>query len=64
MYKRQPFIDAGKVFSNGPGSVLSDMHTAAGIGVRGVASPYVVGYVDVGYGRGKAEVFTGINYPF
>jgi len=59
-----PFIDAGKVFSNGPGSVLSDMHTAAGIGVRGVASPYVVGYVDVGYGRGKAEVFTGINYPF
>ena len=59
-----PFIDAGKVFSNGPGSVLSDMHTAAGIGVRGVASPYVVGYVDVGYGRGKVEVFTGINYPF
>ena len=59
-----PFIDAGKVFSNGPGSVLSDMHTAGGIGVRGVASPYVVGYVDVGYGRGKAVVFSGINYPF
>ena len=59
-----PFIDAGKVFSNGPGSVLSDMHTAVGMGVRGVASPYVVGYVDVGYGRGKAVVFSGINYPF
>jgi hypothetical protein len=59
-----PFVDAGKVFSNGPGNLLSEMHTAAGIGVRGVASPYVVGYVDVGYGRGKAVVFSGINYPF
>ena len=59
-----PFLDAGKVFSNGPGNALSDMHTAAGVGVRGVASPYVVGYVDVGFGRGKAAVFSGINYPF
>jgi hypothetical protein len=59
-----PFVDAGKVFSNGPGNLLSEMHTAAGVGVRGVASPYVVGYVDVGYGRGKAVVFSGINYPF
>jgi hypothetical protein len=59
-----PFIDAGKVFFNGFGNPLSDMHTAVGIGVRGVASPYVVGYVDVGYGRGKGVVFTGINYPF
>jgi hypothetical protein len=59
-----PFIDAGKVFSNGGGNALSDMHTAAGLGLRGVASPYVVGYVDVGYGRGKVAVFTGINYPF
>jgi hypothetical protein len=59
-----PFVDAGKVFANGPGNVLSEMHTAAGLGVRGVAIPYVVGYVDVGYGRGKAVVFSGINYPF
>jgi Omp85 superfamily domain len=42
-----PFIDAGKVFANAPGNVLSDMHAAAGVGVRGVASPYVVGYVEV-----------------
>jgi len=59
-----PFVDAGKVFVNGPGNLLSEMHTAAGLGLRGVASPYVVGYVDVGYGRGKAVVFSGINYPF
>jgi Omp85 superfamily domain len=59
-----PFVDAGKVYSSGPGNASSEMHSAAGIGVRGVASPYVVGYVDVGYGRGKVEVFSGINYPF
>jgi hypothetical protein len=59
-----PFIDTGKVFADGPGNLLSDMHTAVGLGFRGVASPYVVGYVDVGYGRGKAAVFSGINYPF
>ena len=59
-----PFIDAGKVYANGPGNAMSEMHTAAGVGVRGVASPYVVGYVDVGYGRGKTAVFSGINYPF
>jgi hypothetical protein len=59
-----PFVDAGKVFANGPGNALSEMHTTAGLGMRGVATPYVVGYVDVGYGRGKAVVFSGINYPF
>jgi outer membrane protein assembly factor BamA len=59
-----PFIDAGKVFANGGGNAWSDMHTAFGLGLRGVASPYVVGYVDVGYGRGKVAVFSGINYPF
>jgi hypothetical protein len=59
-----PFIDAGRVFSDGPGNLLSEMHTAWGVGVRGVASPYVVGYVDVGYGRGKVAVFSGLNYPF
>jgi hypothetical protein len=59
-----PFVDAGKVYSSGPGNAFSEMHSAAGVGVRGVASPYVVGYVDVGYGRGKTAVFSGINYPF
>ena len=59
-----PFIDAGKVFSNGPGNALSEMHTALGLGVRGIASPYVVGYVDVGYGRGRGVAFSGINYAF
>jgi len=59
-----PFIDAGKVFANGKPDLLSELHTALGIGMRGIASPYVVGYVDVGYGRGRAAIFSGINYPF
>ena len=59
-----PFVDTGKVFADAPGNAFSELHTAVGLGMRGVASPYVVGYVDVGYGRGKVEVFTGINYPF
>ena len=59
-----PFVDVGKVFADGDGSFLSRLHPAAGVGIRGIASPNVVGYVDVGYGREKAAVFSGINYPF
>jgi hypothetical protein len=35
-----------------------------GIGFRGVARPFVVGYVDIGYGSEGVAVFTGLNYPF
>ena len=59
-----PFIDAGKVFATGSLDPLSELHTALGVGMRGIASPYVVGYVDFGYGRGRAAIFSGINYPF
>jgi hypothetical protein len=59
-----PFIDAGKVFATAGTSPLSHLHGAVGLGVRAVASPHVVGYVDVGYGPGRAAVFSGINYPF
>jgi Omp85 superfamily domain len=59
-----PFVDAGKVFATAGTSPLSQLHNAVGVGVRGVASPYIVGYVDFGYGNGHAAVFSGINYPF
>jgi hypothetical protein len=59
-----PFVDAGRVFANLGTNPLRRLHTAAGLGVRGVASPYVVGYVDVGAGDGRPVVFSGINYPF
>jgi hypothetical protein len=46
------------------GRARSHLHAAAGFGVRGVASPFVVGYVDIGFTRGKAAVFSGITHPF
>jgi hypothetical protein len=58
-----PFVDVGKVYGGGEG-VATRLHHVAGLGVRGVAAPFVVGYVDVGYGNEGAAVFSGINYPF
>jgi hypothetical protein len=59
-----PFIDTGKVFSDPGTSPVSHLHNAVGLGFRGLASPYVVGYLDFGYGQGRGAVFSGINYPF
>jgi Omp85 superfamily domain len=59
-----PFVDTGKVFANSGTSPLTQLHAATGLGVRGVASPFVVGYVDVGFAHGRSAVFSGINYPF
>ena len=57
-------LDAGKDFAALGASPLSHLHAAAGFGVRGVASPFVVGYVDIGFAHGNAAVFRGITYPF
>jgi hypothetical protein len=35
-----------------------------GLGFRGIARPFVVGYVDIGYGSEGIAAFTGLNYPF
>jgi hypothetical protein len=59
-----PFVDTGEVFADAGASPVAHLHTAGGLGVRGLASPHVVGYVDVGYGQGRGAVFSGINYPF
>jgi hypothetical protein len=59
-----PFVDLGKVFANAGASPVSHLHKAVGLGVRAIAFPHVVGYVDVGYGQGRSAVFSGINYPF
>jgi hypothetical protein len=59
-----PFLDGGKVFADLGASPFSHLHFTKGLGVRGVASPYIVGYVDVGFGHGKASVFSGLDYPF
>jgi Omp85 superfamily domain len=59
-----PFLDTGRVFSRSSTFPIDALHKVVGIGFRGVAAPFVVGYVDVGYGSEGAAVFTGIKYPF
>jgi hypothetical protein len=59
-----PFADFGRVFSSTSTDPADHVHKVIGVGFRGIARPYVVGYVDVGYGTEGAEVFTGLNYPF
>jgi len=59
-----PFVDTGRVFAGTGTWPLGQLHTIGGVGFRGVARPFVVGYVDVGFGSDGAAVFTGINYPF
>jgi Omp85 superfamily domain len=59
-----PFVDSGKVFANSGTNPFTQLHAATGLGVRGVASPFIVGYVDIGFSHGRSAVFSGINYPF
>jgi Omp85 superfamily domain len=59
-----PFVDAGRVFDDSSTFPLAHVHAVGGLGFRGIARPFVVGYVDIGYGSEGAAVFTGINYPF
>jgi hypothetical protein len=59
-----PFVDAGKVFANADQDPLAPLHPVGGLGFRGIAEPFVVGYVDVGWGGEGPAFFSGINYPF
>ena len=59
-----PFIDVGRVWGRGGTLPFKNLHQVYGIGFRGIARPFVVGYVDIGVGSEGAAVFTGLNYPF
>jgi hypothetical protein len=59
-----PFLDLGKVFAAMGESPVSHLHAGGGLAIRAVASPFVVGYVDIGFGPEHLAVFSGINYPF
>jgi len=59
-----PFAEAGRVAHNMGYNPFSELHPVGGIGFRGIAEPFVVGFVDVGWGGEGAAVFSGINYPF
>ncbi|MEA3151371.1 MAG: hypothetical protein QOD56_2310, partial [Gammaproteobacteria bacterium] len=43
---------------------FSQLHHVFGVGFRGIAKPFVVGKVDIGYGTEGIAIFTGLNYPF
>jgi len=59
-----PFFEAGRVFHEMSGDPFEALHPVGGIGFRGIAQPFVVGFVDVGWGGYGSAVFAGINYPF
>ncbi len=59
-----PFVDLGRVFSRSSTDVLEQLHHVYGVGFRGIARPFVVGKVDIGYGSEGVAIFTGLNYPF
>ena len=59
-----PFFEAGRVFHEMSGDPFEALHPVGGIGFRGIAEPFVVGFVDVGFGGQGSAVFAGINYPF
>jgi hypothetical protein len=59
-----PFVDVGRVFARTGTNPLEDLHYVCGLGFRGIARPFVVGYVDIGYGSDGVAAFTGLNYPF
>jgi outer membrane protein assembly factor BamA len=59
-----PFLEAGKVFPHLHDPLLNHLHPVGGLGIRGIAEPFIVGYVDIGYGSEGVAIFSGINYPF
>jgi hypothetical protein len=63
-FEAAPFMDAGRVFHRAGQDPFSGMHVDGGIGLRGIARPFIVGYVDIGFGAEGAAVFSGVNYPF
>ena len=59
-----PFVDAGRVFHAMDDNPIRSLHVAGGLGFRAIARPFIVGYVDMGYGSDGLAVFSGIDYPF
>ena len=59
-----PFVDVGRVFARTSSLPFDQLHKVLGVGFRGIARPFVVGYVDIGYGSEGVAAFTGLNYPF
>jgi outer membrane protein assembly factor BamA len=59
-----PFLDLGKVSHDFTDNPFINYHLAGGVGLRAIAEPFVVGYLDIGYAGSGIAIFTGIDYPF
>ncbi len=59
-----PFFDAGRVWNGMSTDPLLGLHPVGGMGFRAIADPYIVGYLDIGYGGEGSAIFAGLNYPF
>jgi hypothetical protein len=59
-----PFLDAGTVFPSPGQAEARRVAAVAGVALRAVVKPAVVGKVEVGVGREGPAVFVGIDYPF
>jgi hypothetical protein len=59
-----PFVDVGRVFRKMDDNPVRSLHKVGGVGFRGVASPFIVGYVDLGYGSEGTAIFSGLDYAF
>ena len=63
-FEAAPFVDTGRVYHAAGDFPVRHLHAAGGVGLRGIAPPFIVGHLDVGYGAEGVAIFTGINYPF
>ena len=59
-----PFLEAGQVFHDVSYNPLAALHPVGGVGLRALAEPFVVAYLDLGWGGEGTAIFTGIDYPF
>jgi hypothetical protein len=59
-----PFFETGHVWHSMSQIPVQELHSVGGMGFRAIAEPFVVGYVDLGWGGEGPTVFSGINYPF
>ena len=59
-----PFVDTGRVFAHASDTPFTHLHNVIGVGMRALARPFVVGYLDIGKGSEGLVAFSGINYPF
>ena len=58
-----PFVDGGQVFHSAGDSPVAHLHSVFGLGVRALARPSVVGYIDVGHAARGSSPSPGSTTP-